>query len=689
MTEGGRCIRVAGDVTIDWMVVNPGAEKARTTEFSGVWWSGISTRAVAQPGGAALLAGVLAEMAAASAPPPFALVGPEVGTGALTQPSDPAWTRSYTSWSRFPEGDARAWRIAEFWGMDPGSAPLTASAPLAGDCSVVAIDDANLGFRDAAEAWPAGLAEGTPGSVLLKMSAPVALGPLWERLVAVQADRLTLLVPVNDLRKGGGQIGHALSWDRVFEEVDAAVRAHALGRAARVVVLLGVAGAVLVERDGPSTLVFDPVGMEGDWETRRPGWMMGYATCVAAALADALVGEPAPDRARLADALGRGLAAARSLHAAGYAEASGPSGPTIGFPFAVVSASLAKPAADFATFERRPGDDAPPSILAARLSGDLERVARDVVLRGPRSVLTGVPIERVGAWSSVDRAEIEGMRSVRNILGEYITQWKSGRRPARPLSIAVFGPPGAGKSFAIKQMAKVLLPGDMRTLEFNLSQFGSADELPRAFHEVRDAVLSQSLPLVFFDEFDTPMGAQPLGWLRYFLAPMQDGMFREEGVFHPIGPAVFVFAGGTSPSLAEFVQMRDETVERAAKKPDFVSRLRGYVNVLGPNPTGDGDRLCVVRRAFLLRSMLESKVPAIFANGETAIDDGVLAAFLGIERFLHGARSMEALLDMSSLAGKVSYDRASLPAANQLALHVDADRFLELVSGSKARACDL
>ena len=42
------------------------------------------------------------------------------------------------------------------------------------------------------------------------------------------------------------------------------------------------------------------------------------------------------------------------------------------------------------------------------------------------------------------------------------------------------------------------------------------------------------------------------GWLRYFLAPMQDGKFLQGEMAHPIGKAIFVFAGGTSWTLDNF-----------------------------------------------------------------------------------------------------------------------------------------
>ena len=226
----------------------------------------------------------------------------------------------------------------------------------------------------------------------------------------------------------------------------------------------------------------------------------------------------------------------------------------------------------------------------------------------------------------------------------------------------------------------MLLPGRLETVSFNLSQFRSEQELPQALHHVRDLVLRQALPLVFWDEFDTPLAGHPLGWLRFFLAPMQDGEFREEGAFHPIGPAVFVFAGGTSSTFQEFSEMRDEQAEKAAKKPDFISRLKGYVNVFGPNPVGPDDVAYMLRRALLLRSMLSGKAPQLFREERLQIDDGLLRAFIAIDRYRNGARSLEALIDTSVLGGKLRYERSSLPPEAQLELQVDARAFHALMA---------
>jgi hypothetical protein len=197
------------------------------------------------------------------------------------------------------------------------------------------------------------------------------------------------------------------------------------------------------------------------------------------------------------------------------------------------------------------------------------------------------------------------------------------------------------------------------------------------------------IPLVFFDEFDTHFEGK-LGWLKYFLAPMQDGVFREGDSIHPIGKAIFVFAGGTSSSYQEF---GGETIEdeqdykqfskkfQSAKGPDFISRLRGYVNILGPNQTDEQwDQLFIIRRAMLLRSLLERKVPHLInERGEAQIDSGVLRALLKVSRYKHESRSMEAILEMSTLNKAKKWEQSYLPSKEQLKLHVDEEQFSRLL----------
>lgn len=311
----------------------------------------------------------------------------------------------------------------------------------------------------------------------------------------------------------------------------------------------------------------------------------------------------------------------------------------------------------------------------------LNALAEEIVSKGAKKALKEVPLGEFGKLLTVDRREIESYRSVRSLMLEYVSK----EQQERPLSIAVFGPPGSGKSFGVGQVAEAVLGNRYRKLTFNLSQFQSPAELLGPLHQIRDVSLKGFIPLVFWDEFDTSLG-EPLGWLRYFLAPMQDGEFQQGEITHPIGRAIFVFAGGTSETVEGFASRRDPDQFRAVKGPDFVSRLKGYIDIMGPNPKGgdiSADPSYVIRRAILLRSILERSAPNLFtaqgAKPKLNIDRGVRRAFLRIPQYRHGARSMESLIAMSRLAGKSKFEPSALPAEAQLDLHVNGRLFLALI----------
>jgi len=249
----------------------------------------------------------------------------------------------------------------------------------------------------------------------------------------------------------------------------------------------------------------------------------------------------------------------------------------------------------------------------------------------------------------------------------------------------VFGPPGSGKSFSVTQVANSISPGVVTRLEFNLSQLDAPSDLARVVHQVRDVVLEGRVPLVFFDEFDSGVNGEALGWLKYFLEPMQSGEFREGDGVHPVGKAIFVFAGGTCSNLDEFSRTASSAEEQQlfknAKGPDFISRLKGYVDIFGVNPLNETDTLCLARRAILLRMLLLQKAPHLFdGNGRLQIDPDVLRALIKIAEYRHGARSLEAILDMSLLAGHHIFEQSILPPSSQLELHVDAEQFSRLIA---------
>lgn len=718
--ERARSVVVAGDVTMDWHL-------ARTTSVGSdgsVWNARDSAQLYGQGGGAALLAeavtAVARELEAAGSG--ACRVLSSFPPSAPVFPLDPRFHHSFAIWKLETSArsgkladEPKAWRVEEFLGLSRAQTPATSSDSDSlepngerASTDLVLLDDAALGFRDAPASWPRALSPGACRWVLLKMAAPIAEGQLWKRLHAQLAERVIAVMTVNDLRRSEVQISRELSWERtaqdLYWELVHNPRVNALAQCAHVVVSFDTAGALLLSapsegRERSCRLFFDPAVIEGEWAAEYPGGMVGYTTCLAAGLARELVLRPeSPD---LGSALQRGLAAMRHLHRAGYG-VRGREAPhaDLRFPAETVAAELAEEGQGFSEVEVRDPMRAAPRTVAPKLSpaaaaswtilqerypGGLERLAERIVRIGPERALAGVPLGRFGDLVAIDRQEIEAYRGIRALMVHYLSR---GLRQA-PLSIAVFGAPGSGKSFGVAQVAKSLPGGQIgKPLTFNLSQFAGAGDLRDALHQVRDVGLGGLVPLVFWDEFDARTQEQPLGWLAQFLAPMQDGVFQEGQVSHPIGRAIFVFAGGTKSSMVEFARRSEAELEafRAAKGPDFVSRIRAFVDIVGANPVGRdpaADPYFIVRRAILLRSLLRRLHAALFQRDdgteELQIDSGVLRAFLNIAKYEHGVRSIESIVTLSHLHGKHSFERSALPSEVQLSLHVNGPEFLAQV----------
>jgi hypothetical protein len=170
-------------------------------------------------------------------------------------------------------------------------------------------------------------------------------------------------------------------------------------------------------------------------------------------------------------------------------------------------------------------------------------LATEVVRRGSRAYRR-LPHAQFGKFITAERIEIELLRGIRARMRTYREVAKAGEKP---LSIGVFGPPGAGKSFAVREIAQEIF-GKNAWLEFNLSQFEDRADLNGALQLVRDKVLEGVIPVAFWDEFDS----HEFAWLKYLLAPMQDGRFQDGQIRYAVGGSVFIFAGGTSRSFSEF-----------------------------------------------------------------------------------------------------------------------------------------
>jgi hypothetical protein len=311
-----------------------------------------------------------------------------------------------------------------------------------------------------------------------------------------------------------------------------------------------------------------------------------------------------------------------------------------------------------------------------------------------------VPIAEFGALTVAEREEIEGLSSIRNLLSLYVRESKHNDRP---ISIAVFGPPGTGKSFAVKQIAGMIEPSKIEILEYNVAQFHSPEDLGIALTKVASVNNQGKIPVVFFDEFDCALSDKALGWLKFFLAPMQDGNFYGARQTIQLGRAVFVFAGGTHTSFQNFDPSSDPTVEKTnretvdeqtekirrfieQKGPDFISRLRGHINILPVNAEpGEGKHL--MRRAIVLRSLLKRYGFTRPLSEAAMVHDAVIYALLTINKYRHGVRSMEQIVQMCApINGDITC--GSLPSRAQLNMHVDAEEFFIRLYRGRSRLCE-
>ncbi len=711
-------IQVCGDPTVDWFRIHNENIVVRGGVYFWRKQQEISrVRMSSKGGGAASVLQLLQEIIPGES---AVIEGLFLDEELLQRPKDDRITTSWTLWREFDNpGFDRAFRLSEWQEFEPGCWDYE-SHRLTGSPNLLVIQDSGLGFRTSRDGWPealSGLADRLPEHIIFRLGqyGDIPDNPLLDRIEELGlSDCTTIVTSLSDLRSCPVKVGISLSWERMLEEVVAAVRSsncpfwnensHSL-KYKRVIVTIGASGAVMVGNE-VNSLVFDCRGQEGDFAAKYPGQMIGYNTCVIAALAAEWTRNPAfPDWQQ---GVYQGMALARLLHVKGFDVVEEGNYQYLQYPYAMLARAYRElndgtkqaevwPAAsnigDLGIFSDYKGLAANPrrlgkwTILENTLlkeatprdylenTRNIEAVgecARNIVVYGPRTALPDVPIEIVGSWCSADRQEVEGVRSVNNAMKSYLQLQK----PETPLGVAVFGPPGAGKSFVIKEIAKGLGIDTDAQLTFNLSQFQVAAELQNAFHQIRDLNLKGKTPLVFWDEFDTPCEGQPLGWLQYFLAPMQDGEFTDQGRTHPLGRGIYVFAGATRPSFEDFRADRGPK-DRDAKKPDFTSRLRAYINIKGINgdPNTVEDRLYMIRRAFVLRQYLETAAPQIRSDEHIEIETGVLDAFLRISQYLHGARSMDNLVKMSSLHDKRKYELSSLPPDHILKMHVNMEEF--------------
>ena len=602
------------------------------------------------------------------------------------------------------------YRVARFLGYSGGGIePQVFKRPDAAPNkpNIIVINDAGNVLRHSTESEDNDFVTTIDGltretDVVIKMHLPLGQGLAWQKLAGTNKARSRVaIVHADDLREEGMALSRCPSWDQVVSDLRLAQSRNnsllqtLMGGCDTLIIMFDVEGAVIIDRSAPDDIhfVYDPGRAEGETTSSIPGMIVGQM--------NSFLAQFIQDYARrkygedICGIVGRALGAARMYAESGFTRAgtnlkyppvhewvracddaddhshNWPKLETISLPWAPCSNGAPVDLLKTAVARRWPKDALEDAYL---------HVAREIVQRGNKAIIGNLPHGRFGKLLTVDRQEIEALRAIDTLIRRYLDDISI----SKPLSLAVFGPPGAGKSFGVKQLVDT---SKTPIREYNLSQASEA-ELPGFFHEIRDLNLEGTPPLCFFDEFDS----NNLALLKSFLAPMQDGVFLEGQALRPIGRGIFVFAGGTAPTLEVFArhaiwqddwESDEKKTDREAhhkakekKLPDFVSRLQGFLNVKGPNavPVSDinsnfekrcaDDPAYLLRRAILLRLFIEKYMSGIINHEtqEASIERKLLNALLKVADYKHGARSMELLLKaMAQGPGQRRLSRSHLP----------------------------
>jgi hypothetical protein len=464
-------------------------------------------------------------------------------------PANAAFNHVFATWQPFEEGKGKAWRIDEIAHVGQAENMELQISPLDGieQADLLLVQDWGMKVQNLS--IPALADQLEDKWVIYRPYPPIFNKELWHSFYHRLGQKEIIVLRSSDLRMLDVSISMGVSWELTLQDLITEIYCkknitlHPLRQAAYVVISFGHTGSLLIHNrptsqgsDPEIQFFFDSMGVEGYWEIAHPGYLPGSLELLLTLLAKEVLVPKSPGRIDLTHAIRAHLLGSRALHLQGANVSEGSlklsllpdeldkvygSNPTQAFS----PVSL-----DFDQFNclyqaKHNGQSLPTRdwSLLSRTKWDFYTLARKIALLGPMKALEelNIPIAKYKYLLTVDRKEIEFLHHLQSLFTEYLQKNNS-----QPLSIAVFGSPGSGKSFSIKQLAKSLgLPGyELEPITFNLSQFNvdHPADLYQALHAVRDISLSGKTPLVFWDEFDS----NNLAWLRYFLAPMEDGEFQ-------------------------------------------------------------------------------------------------------------------------------------------------------------------
>lgn len=319
-----------------------------------------------------------------------------------------------------------------------------------------------------------------------------------------------------------------------------------------------------------------------------------------------------------------------------------------------------------------------------------DSVARDIILYGFDYIQKMIGLRKIGDLIISDSEELRQLMSIIKSIERYFVLIQSGKKSLKPLSIVVFGPPGSGKSFKVKNIVRHFASNkkleEKGIYTINVSQLNSVTDFYEKLSNLDDE--NPGIKFVFIDEFDAAYDGEPRGWLKYYLSIMEDGEYpsphNKRGNMNKINNCVLFFAGATSNSFRNFFpKTKDElAVFQNIKGTDFVSRIKGALDIISLNQVNLEDKSYIIRRAIVLRSALEEYAGDIIdENNKARISDALIDAFLYASSYKNEARSLMNIVMTSNIYDNY-YSISSIPDVRQLALHIDAENFYSLIDSN-------
>jgi hypothetical protein len=432
--------------------------------------------------------------------------------GSIT-PSDNTLNHAFATWQQYREGKDKAWRIQELVHGGQALQPEFHwhSPPGMQEADLFIVQDWGVSIRH--RKYPELATQSADKWVIFRTCAPLFEGELWQEFRQRTGSKDILILRADDLRKLNSSISKGLSWEQTLQDIinevyfKRNISLYPLRAIEYIVISFGCAGTLLIHNrkvqhspDPEISFFFDAMMVEGYWEKAHPGYLPGDLELLIGLLSKELLYPNVGDDTRFDRAIRAHLLARRAL------VTRGGDVPESSLAFEVLPAELdkvygLKPASDFKPV--RLDFDFFKSLFSGSHSArqswsllgmtkwDPYSLARQIAIYDPMKALHGwnIPIAKYNFLLTVDRKEIEFLHHLKSLITEYLQN-----RSSQPLSIAVFGPPGSGKSFSIKQLAKALdMPDfEVKDITFNLSQFNeqNPNDLYQAFHAVRDISLS-------------------------------------------------------------------------------------------------------------------------------------------------------------------------------------------------------